>query len=293
MRVILSLINLAATFVSLDALVSHGHRFFFQNKTQDSRQSASNKSDEIRATLSRMVLGCGLNLAGAIVRLVYFARGPFLSTTAVYFTDHIFMLYSGITPDILTTLVCVSLFLRWGAFGSNRSWLRRHCDRLLVALGVLLIAMMLAFCIVQTTFAANSLQLLLGYSVIALLIILVSSALFIFAGIRFIRQLKQAATMDPTRIRSLNKATHWITISGFFLAIQVIGHAMSSNQTFLFSPAGAFTTTGIVGLSTSLTSLAHAFAFRPAHHGCGCMRLFETLKKRRLSIVQRSSVVVA
>ena len=133
MQVGLAMINSFGVIIALDATVSHLFRLFFEKNF-----AACSK---IRNTILIMAAGSFMEFSSCLIRLVYCSIGPVYATTTISFPSHIFLIYSNLLIDTLTTLVAVSLFLRWGAFGKGSTWFKRHLEHFLAALGILIIVL--------------------------------------------------------------------------------------------------------------------------------------------------------
>ena len=83
-----------------------------------------------------MVIGSVIEFIGCTIWSVHYAAGPIFSTSDIYYSDHAFLIYIPFALNVMTKLVEVSLFHRWGAFGTKDTFFKRHLEAVLVAIAL-------------------------------------------------------------------------------------------------------------------------------------------------------------
>eukprot|EP00300_Choanocystis_sp_HF-7_P041462 c8200_g1_i2.p1 GENE.c8200_g1_i2~~c8200_g1_i2.p1 ORF type:complete len:457 (+),score=108.30 c8200_g1_i2:37-1407(+) len=257
MRIFLAIINLMAMLISIDAAIGHLRRLFF-SKTQFT-------SATIKGTVRVMAGGSSTQIIASAIRGAYCAIGPIISTSKIYFEDHIFLIYMPFAFDMLTTLVAVALFLRWGAFGTTDSFLKRHLDGLLLAVAFLYFLLFVLLAIFHAYHVSNLVAVVLFAALFEMLCLAVIGFVFVFVGIRFIGQLRESIEIagSQSRSKSLRKATRWIILSGVALLLQIVGSALGGSYSVVYSARGHFVVFAFFMSGGSLTGLAHSLALRP------------------------------
>eukprot|EP00300_Choanocystis_sp_HF-7_P011674 c17567_g1_i4.p1 GENE.c17567_g1_i4~~c17567_g1_i4.p1 ORF type:complete len:488 (-),score=93.74 c17567_g1_i4:59-1522(-) len=265
MRIILPIINVVGVIIAFEATISHFHRLWFE--------PAKLKTRAITATVRIMAMGSFLEFTGCTVRAVYYAMGPIMSTSDVYFTDNMYLIYIPIALNMLTTLMAASLFLRWGAFGVVDSFFKRHLDTILILAGTGFFILALILAIFQAHYVSDTFGLILVTVICGVICLAICSVAFIFSGIRFVRHLHESASFaseTSSRSNSIRKAVRWISVSGVCLLIQIAGFILPSQQTWFYMPRGQFVAFGLVFYGMSLAAVSQALAFRPyaeSHRG--------------------------
>ena len=94
-----------------------------------------------------------------------------------------------------------------------------------------------------------------------------SSLAFIFAGMRFVGQLRReynrSCAANASRDRQVGKAVRWLIFSGMCLFVQLVGSALSVIPAFFYDPKGYFLIMGLLFYGSSLAGVSQAFSFRP------------------------------
>eukprot|EP00300_Choanocystis_sp_HF-7_P006297 c14611_g1_i1.p1 GENE.c14611_g1_i1~~c14611_g1_i1.p1 ORF type:complete len:476 (-),score=109.41 c14611_g1_i1:80-1471(-) len=257
MRAFMVVINFVGILIALEGLVSHIHRVAFDTRAL---------LHDSRSMVWVMILGTSLEIVACTVRVVYCAIGPLFSTSRIYYVDHMCVLFTAIGLDVLTTLVAVCLFLRWGAFGLANNCLKKHLEKVLAVIGATCFLAAIVFAYVLGSFETANIA--AGVSMVAIVTIVLlsmSGLAFVIAGIRFVRQLHLAVAENSTnhaRNKSMQKAVRWIIASGCFNLLEVIGTVFVVTPIFAY-PRGYFVIGVFIYYGMSLSGLSHALAFRP------------------------------
>ena len=102
-----------------------------------------------------MAIGSVIEFIGCTIRAVYYAAGPIFSTSHIYYSDHTFLIYIPFALNMMTTLVAVSLFLRWGAFGTKDTFFKRHLEAVLVVIALAFMTLAIIFSDVLVSLSSN------------------------------------------------------------------------------------------------------------------------------------------
>eukprot|EP00300_Choanocystis_sp_HF-7_P010545 c17004_g1_i1.p1 GENE.c17004_g1_i1~~c17004_g1_i1.p1 ORF type:complete len:375 (+),score=65.69 c17004_g1_i1:492-1616(+) len=260
-RIFLTITNVIGAVVSIAALARHA---------SDLRLHRRHDTSDITKIKLIMTMGSIVVLFGCTLRAVCCAIGPVFASNKITYPTHIFLVYSSLVCDMAGTLIAVSLFVRWGAFGQKRSCFMRHFDFLLVIGAIGFAISTFVFASFQAYFFGNIDAIVIVYAMFGLVSFVGGAITFLIAGHRFVKSLKGDPRVvdgikDPRRARALTKAVRWISASGVSLLIQVLGAGLASGGDILLSPPGNYAVFALLFYGMSLTGLAHSFAFRPMH----------------------------
>eukprot|EP00300_Choanocystis_sp_HF-7_P028672 c34510_g1_i1.p1 GENE.c34510_g1_i1~~c34510_g1_i1.p1 ORF type:complete len:258 (+),score=41.39 c34510_g1_i1:95-775(+) len=172
-------------------------------------------------------------------------------------------MYVPVAINMVATLSSVSLFLRWGAFGTVNSFFKRYFDDLMLVIGVAFFALTITFAGLQAHHISDSLFLGLVTVLCGVCCLVVCSVAFLISGFRFVKHLRESASIDDNRLRSIGKAVRWITISGVCLFVQIAGFIMLSQASLYYAPMGQFASFALIFYGMSLSAVSQALAFRP------------------------------
>eukprot|EP00300_Choanocystis_sp_HF-7_P001155 c10938_g1_i2.p1 GENE.c10938_g1_i2~~c10938_g1_i2.p1 ORF type:complete len:308 (+),score=63.14 c10938_g1_i2:803-1726(+) len=256
MMVGLGLTNAAAAVVALYAALLHFSRL------RPGRFAFTTPTGVI---VSRTMAGGSVLLCvECVIRAVYCAMGPVNSTAAIMYRDHMYLTYVSLGLNLMPTLLAVSLFLRWGAFGKP-SWVKRHLEKFLVFAGVMFFFLTIVLATFEANFLAQVELVVTLASAFGLICLSAASLAFIIAGTRFTRSLQASKVLgnNADRNRSRHKAVIWITWSGVAHLLQIIGSAIAVFPEISFSPPGYFLLYALIFYGMSLAALFEAIAFVP------------------------------
>eukprot|EP00300_Choanocystis_sp_HF-7_P012149 c1776_g1_i1.p1 GENE.c1776_g1_i1~~c1776_g1_i1.p1 ORF type:complete len:477 (+),score=78.03 c1776_g1_i1:61-1491(+) len=283
-RIVLILINTIGVLISLEAAVSHMHRLFIESDPDFLLH-------DVRPLVSIMAGASVLEVIGCTLRAVYYGMGPFFSSSRLSYMGHMFMIYTPLSLATLPTLLSVSMFLRWGAFGERDTFIKRNLEKFLAFLGGVNIVLTLVFATLLGALVTDSmLWIAMTVEVITVIGCVIA---FFSSGRRFIKRLKTSTEMsskDPKvskTTKSLHKAVRWILISGVCLCAQVIGTALAITD-LVYLPVGHFAVVVTISGAMSLTGVSHALAFRPMaeSHRTVAVKLLHIAKLSSLSVLE-------
>eukprot|EP00300_Choanocystis_sp_HF-7_P012150 c1776_g1_i2.p1 GENE.c1776_g1_i2~~c1776_g1_i2.p1 ORF type:complete len:419 (+),score=73.21 c1776_g1_i2:61-1317(+) len=224
-----------------------------------------------------------------IVLILINTIGVLISLEAA--VSHMFMIYTPLSLATLPTLLSVSMFLRWGAFGERDTFIKRNLEKFLAFLGGVNIVLTLVFATLLGALVTDSmLWIAMTVEVITVIGCVIA---FFSSGRRFIKRLKTSTEMsskDPKvskTTKSLHKAVRWILISGVCLCAQVIGTALAITD-LVYLPVGHFAVVVTISGAMSLTGVSHALAFRPMaeSHRTVAVKLLHIAKLSSLSVLE-------
>eukprot|EP00300_Choanocystis_sp_HF-7_P041262 c7956_g1_i1.p1 GENE.c7956_g1_i1~~c7956_g1_i1.p1 ORF type:complete len:467 (+),score=87.69 c7956_g1_i1:17-1417(+) len=273
MRIALVVLNGLGAVVSLEALIGH-----------ISRNKNTIKSGRSVSTLVRtMLVASATELLACTLRAVFCAMGPMFSTTILPYSGNLMLFYLCIALDVSTTLLSVSLFLRWGAFGTQTTWYTKHLNHFLLGFGILFIGASMTFATLQAFYITDQFRMVQFATLVAVICFTICSGVFITSGLRFVSQLKLASELvvnGGRRAHALRKAVRWIVVSGCCLVLQIVGSGLAVSPDMLYRPKGHFVVFALIFYGMSLAGVSQAMAFRP-------------VEGNRLSVVVRVIEMVA
>eukprot|EP00300_Choanocystis_sp_HF-7_P019837 c20444_g1_i4.p1 GENE.c20444_g1_i4~~c20444_g1_i4.p1 ORF type:complete len:335 (+),score=67.46 c20444_g1_i4:253-1257(+) len=259
MRIGIPILNFVGAGVSAQATLIHVQRLLFKRSEFGSQRT--------KRTAWVMLLGSVIELCSCMIRAVYFAMGPILSTTRIYFQAHMVLVFVPMGTDLVATWIAVVLFLRWGAFGQVQGFLKQNLQLIVSIVALINFVTTLVLGVAQAYHLADLKIVITGASLITCLSLVVTSAVFLYTGRRFIHQLHQVVRTttgrDTYRARCMKKAVMWIYRSGAFLVVQIIGTGLASSGAIFYRPQGNMLTFALMYYGMSCAGVSHALAFRP------------------------------
>eukprot|EP00300_Choanocystis_sp_HF-7_P043099 c9723_g1_i1.p1 GENE.c9723_g1_i1~~c9723_g1_i1.p1 ORF type:complete len:300 (-),score=63.92 c9723_g1_i1:28-927(-) len=258
----MSIVNISAALIALYAGQSHFRRLYFEASTF--HMSASH------TTVLTMALASAVLVVDGLVRGVYCAIGPFDSTSRVMYRNHRYLMYVTLSLNLLPTLMGVSLFLRWGAFGERKTWFKKHLEVFLALAGLIFFALSLVLATFEANFYTRIELVVTVASGFGIICLLASAIAFLVAGTRFIMLLHHSVKMAPSNIernKSYKKAVKWITMSGVAQLLQVIGSGSAASVDMSYNPSNLLVVYFLMFYGMSFSALFEAIAFVPMKRG--------------------------
>eukprot|EP00300_Choanocystis_sp_HF-7_P000114 c10098_g1_i1.p1 GENE.c10098_g1_i1~~c10098_g1_i1.p1 ORF type:complete len:494 (+),score=103.95 c10098_g1_i1:60-1541(+) len=255
-RIVGTGINVLAAFICAEAFVYHLHRTIYK-----ARPTSRPQYDTARLMLFGSILEC----FACVIRASYLSIGPFFSSPVLSFFYHVFLMYAGFPLSMVTSVVAAVLCLRWGTFGTVKTWVRFRFDFWMFAIATISLILVYVMAILQGQYRFGFYNLELFTVSLLVAILLFTSVSFVCSGKFLIGQLQESIRLIRTTKgeRSLKKSLRWICMCGFTQLIQCGAIGLLVDKRVMFVPWSNFTILALMFYSASLCGLTHAFAFRP------------------------------
>eukprot|EP00300_Choanocystis_sp_HF-7_P020446 c20594_g1_i1.p1 GENE.c20594_g1_i1~~c20594_g1_i1.p1 ORF type:complete len:425 (+),score=87.46 c20594_g1_i1:144-1418(+) len=256
-RTLLPGLNMIGIWICVEAIVIHYHRLFVDH--------GHITSQGVRQSAMLMLAGSVIQLESCTVRAVYFLIGPIFSSPHIFYPSHFLLIVTTMGTDMLTTMIAVSLFLRWGAFGTSKTWFKRHLEKILVCVGLLNVISAHVLGWAQAYVSNSVVTAIFVSSVIVALSLIVCGVAFVVSGWRFVKLMQASIQLhnNQQNVKRMRKAVLWIVCSGFFLLVQLIGTVLAAATSLFYDLHGHFATFFLIFLGLTCSGVAQAFAFRP------------------------------
>eukprot|EP00300_Choanocystis_sp_HF-7_P034019 c4650_g1_i2.p1 GENE.c4650_g1_i2~~c4650_g1_i2.p1 ORF type:complete len:406 (+),score=84.69 c4650_g1_i2:172-1218(+) len=258
MRIVLTVLNAVGFFIAAEAVISHVFRLV------DEKTSRSPNSG---LTVLIMAFGSTIQLTACAIRVVHCAMGPMYSTTSISFPAATFLFITCFALEIITSLISVILFLRWGAFGNVGSFCVRHFEAFVAAITAVYFVLTIVLAAFQAYNVADILVVAIITGCLSFLCLVGCSVAFIASGVRFINRLRLSLELgngdNATRMKSLRKAVRWLVFSGFCMLLQMVGLIVAAIPNVIYQPRGQFAVFALLYYGVTLSGISQALAFRP------------------------------
>eukprot|EP00298_Acanthocystis_sp_HF-20_P012135 c19733_g1_i1.p1 GENE.c19733_g1_i1~~c19733_g1_i1.p1 ORF type:complete len:519 (+),score=167.37 c19733_g1_i1:58-1614(+) len=226
-----------------------------------------------------------IEFIGFIIRFVYCIIGPALSTSTITLAAHLYLINICNPLEIMTTLIQGMLFVKWGAFGDLKIHIIKRIQWRMFSLAIFALIIQLIMCYVISLAEIDSFYFVLFNDLFILIILIISSYIFVRFGFRLIRLIhgsdvgKVSVNVQERRQRQKQKAVRWIMIGTMFQFIEIIAFALPASTSFFWSPFGFTFTYFLVFLGFNMNALSNVYAFLPSANVLAVSKKFFSRKQ--------------
>eukprot|EP00299_Pterocystis_sp_00344_P013477 c6606_g1_i2.p1 GENE.c6606_g1_i2~~c6606_g1_i2.p1 ORF type:complete len:361 (-),score=54.31 c6606_g1_i2:99-1070(-) len=246
-RYALSAINIITACIAFQAFISDVIRW--------------KKSDPFSTSqaLVWLMIGLFLETIGCVIRAVYYLGGPFYGGSEFWSVKvHSFMINITSPITIATIMIALIVFKLWTSIHHNPIALRIK----LLFLGVFVLLVLLELLAGDArSRMKNGVAYSVTSGVVYLVVVSVSSVVFVLRGSKFYRSLSSMMETESKKI-VLRKAVRWLIVSGV-VQIGLFVATILLVTSVAFTPWGFFALMVLLGSSESLLALTQTLTFRP------------------------------